>query len=110
MWYLEKEVLISASHYLKGYEGKCSNLHGHNWRVVVYCKGSKLDEVGMLVDFVRVSEAVKSFDHRDLNSVLPSDENPTAENLAKRIYELVPFCWQVMVEETPGSRVYYREE
>ena len=46
------EVMIeeefSAAHALRGYRGKCENLHGHNWKVEVYVRGERLDDVGML--------------------------------------------------------------
>ena len=35
MYYLTVENSFDSAHFLHGYEGKCSNLHGHRWRVVV---------------------------------------------------------------------------
>ena len=110
MWHLEKDVTISASHFLKGYEGKCSNRHGHSWKITVYCKGDRLNKDGILVDFSAIKAAVNHFDHAELNSLFPENENPTAENLAKRIHEMIPLCWQVMVQEEDGSRCYFTQE
>lgn len=107
MYYLEKDVTISAGHHLKGYSGSCSNRHGHNWDVVIYCKGERLDSLGMLVDFKKIKDAVNFFDHQYLNDLFPNEENPTAENLARRLCDLIPFCYQVKVTEKDGSRCIY---
>lgn len=105
MWYLEKEVWISSAHFLNDYIGACSNIHGHNWLVKVYCKGDKLDKAGMLIDFKEIKGIVDQLDHKNLNLVVPV--NPTAENLAKYICELVPHCWQVEIHEAKGSVARY---
>ena len=52
MYYVQKRLEISASHYLRlDYESKCKVLHGHNWIVVVYCRARELDANGMVTDF-----------------------------------------------------------
>ena len=69
------EVMIeeefSAAHALRGYRGKCENLHGHNWKVEVYVRGDRLDQIGMLVDFKELKEAtrrvMKLLDHHVLD-------------------------------------------
>lgn len=86
------EVMIeeefSAAHALRGYKGKCENLHGHNYKVEVYVRGEKLDNVGMLVDFTHLKavtrELIRSLDHQNLNELPPfnNELNPSAENLA----------------------------
>jgi 6-pyruvoyltetrahydropterin/6-carboxytetrahydropterin synthase len=86
------EVMIeeefSAAHALRGYKGKCENLHGHNYKVEVYVRGERLDDVGMLVDFTQLKfftrELIRSLDHQNLNELKPFDIeiNPSAENLA----------------------------
>ena len=76
------EVMIeeefSAAHALRGYRGKCENMHGHNWKVEVYVRGEQLDQVGMLVDFKELKEAtrrvMKYLDHQNLNELKPFDE------------------------------------
>ena len=105
MWYLEKTVMISSAHHLENYEKKCKANHGHNWKIIVKCKGNNLDKVGMLTDFGDIKEIVDQFDHVDLNKAMIN--NPTAENLAKLIHDSIVFCYEVFVEETPGSVVRY---
>lgn len=108
MWYLEKEVSFSAAHHLQNYQGKCKFTHGHNWNVIVYCKGNKLDSAGILVDFGVIKQLVHDLDHTCLNDIVPF--NPTAENIAKYLCEKIPYCYKVMVEESTGSRCIYTEE
>lgn len=85
------ERTFSAAHALRGYKGKCENLHGHNWKVRVTVSGQKLDKTGMLVDFTDLKSAVDAvlakLDHTNLNEVPPFNaSNPTAENLAAFVY------------------------
>ena len=55
MYYLEKHFEISASHHLTlSYESKCSQVHGHNWHVTVYCKARELNQDGMVEDFAHI--------------------------------------------------------
>ena len=108
MWKLKRSLAISSAHHLENYVGKCANVHGHNWRIIVYCKGDKLDERGILVDFVDIKKAVMHFDHKDLNMCLA--DNPTAENFAKRIHEMIPHCYKVEVWEGCDSMVEYVED
>jgi 6-pyruvoyltetrahydropterin/6-carboxytetrahydropterin synthase len=83
---------FAASHMLRGYEGKCKNLHGHTWKVEVALAGNKLNDTGMLIDFVDVKKKLNGFletlDHVHLND-LPvfQDINPTTENIAKHVFE-----------------------
>lgn len=109
MYYLEKVVTISAAHHLVGYNGACRNVHGHNWKITVYCKGKKLDDIGMLVDFQKISQIVRLLDHTDLNCHL-SGLNPTAENIARWICDKISHCYKVTVEETEGSKCTYEAE
>ena len=55
------EVMIernfSSAHQLRGYKGKCENLHGHNYKIEIYARGSELNHIGLLVDFVELKEA-----------------------------------------------------
>ena len=46
MFELDIRREFSAAHQLKGYNGDCSNLHGHNWTVEVFIRSEHLDEVG----------------------------------------------------------------
>lgn len=83
---------FSSAHYLKGYQGKCEALHGHNWRVEVEVEGKDLDEVGMLMDFKRLKESLrdelKELDHCLLNDLEAfRDTNPSSESIARYIYD-----------------------
>jgi len=73
---------FDAAHKLEGYNGACANLHGHRWNVEFRVTSDKLmlDEIGMLVDFKKLKDLTKAFDHTYLNQIFA--ENPTAENLA----------------------------
>ena len=86
------ERTFSAAHALRGYKGKCENLHGHNWRIRVSVNGQKLDKMGMLVDFTDLKSALdavlKKLDHTNLNDINPFNTiNPTAENIAAYIHD-----------------------
>jgi len=92
MFELTISVNFEAAHYIKDYPGKCNRLHGHNWKVEVSIYGTKLDELGMLVDFrelkATVNKIMVTLDHYCLNDIEPfCSMNPTAENISKYIYE-----------------------
>jgi 6-pyruvoyltetrahydropterin/6-carboxytetrahydropterin synthase len=83
---------FDAAHFLRGYPGKCANIHGHRWKVEITLQGEKLDEMGILIDFMDVKNMLKEvlevFDHKMINDIPPFDGlNPTAENIARFIYE-----------------------
>ncbi|MEA2064332.1 MAG: 6-carboxytetrahydropterin synthase QueD [Gemmatimonadota bacterium] len=93
MYRLSVEGGFSSAHYLRDYQGKCSRLHGHNWRVRLTVRAGELDPQGMSVDFTELKAMLNSvlekFDHVDLNQVSPFDkQNPTAENIARVIFEM----------------------
>lgn len=110
MYYVRKTIEISAAHSLTlDYESKCSRLHGHNWTITVYCKSQTLDVNGMVTDFSLIKNRVKDrLDHKVLNEVLPF--NPTAENLARWIFEQVPNCYRVEVQESKDNLAAYEAE
>lgn len=92
MFEVSVEQTFAAGHALRNYRGKCENVHGHNYRVLVTIQGSKLDEVGLLVDFVEVkklmNKVVDRLDHQFINDLPPfTDINPSAENMAKYFYD-----------------------
>jgi 6-pyruvoyltetrahydropterin/6-carboxytetrahydropterin synthase len=93
MYTVTIETEFSAAHIIRGYNGPCSRLHGHNWKVTVEAKTEVLDTLGMSVDFYvlqkKTEEITAKFDHRDINSIPPFDKelNPTSENIARYIYD-----------------------
>jgi 6-pyruvoyltetrahydropterin/6-carboxytetrahydropterin synthase len=94
MFEISVEHTFAAGHALREYKGKCENVHGHNYKVRVTIAGDKLNAAGLLMDFVDLRAEIKKFverlDHRFLNDIPPFDElNPSAENLAKYIYDKI---------------------
>lgn len=92
MYQLEVEDWFSSAHQLRGYKGKCENLHGHNWRVCLKVEGEELDNLGMLMDFGDLKRLLKEqmtyLDHKFLNELPPFDQiNPTSELLARFLAE-----------------------
>jgi len=83
---------FAAAHYLREYEGECSRLHGHNWKVEVQVTTTGLNSVGMGMDFKDIKTATRNLigklDHYNLNDIPPFDEiNPTAENISAYLYQ-----------------------
>ena len=118
------EVMIernfSSAHQLRGYKGKCENLHGHNYKIEIYARGRELDNIGLLVDFVELKESaddlVTYLDHKNLNELEPFiKENPSAENVARFILERLAAkidddrvqIYKVRCFETPTSVATY---
>lgn len=117
MYYISKEIEVSASHSLNlSYDSPCNELHGHNWKIKVFCKSEELNKEGMIVDFTYIKKAIKDrLDHKNLNTVRPFNDpefNSTAENIAYDIYEsLKSFgCYRVEVIEVEGSWACYEHE
>ena len=82
---------FAAAHQLRGYQGKCENLHGHTYRVEVKVKAGFLDETGLAADFVilkqKIDAVLEQWDHQFLNEIPPFDRvNPSAENIAAELY------------------------
>ena len=92
MFEIKVSAEFEAAHRIAGYKGKCDRLHGHSWTVEAAVTGTRLDELGMLVDFKlvkgRLRELLETLDHMFLNDLEPFSAgiNPTAENIAKYIY------------------------
>lgn len=107
MFRVTREIHFCYGHRLINYEGKCRHLHGHNGRALVTLKGTELDERGMLVDFTEIKLKIECWieENLDHNMLLCQDDpllpllrergervfvmeaNPTAENIARLIYE-----------------------
>lgn len=92
MYDLSIETQFAAAHQLRGYKGKCENMHGHNWRVQVSISSDKLNDIGIVMDFHDLkditNEVIAPLDHAHLNEVFPFTEiNPSSENIAKWIFD-----------------------
>ncbi len=97
---------FAASHFLTKYHGKCENLHGHNYKIIITIEGEVKDD-GMVLDFKKLKDAVNGkvidkLDHTHLNDTM---ENPSAENLAVWI-------WDKLKNELPLKklRIYETED
>ena len=123
MYEIEIRRTFSAAHQLKGYDGDCKNLHGHNYSVVVTMKSPELDSIGIAMDFKilksEVENLLKGYDHKNL-SELPdfSDINPTSEVLARTIYRKLSEklnngllkVYKVRIGESENSAITYYED
>jgi 6-pyruvoyltetrahydropterin/6-carboxytetrahydropterin synthase len=107
MYRVTREIHFCYGHRLLNYDGKCRHLHGHNGRAVITLEAPTLDDRGMVMDFTQLKQVVGSWidavlDHKMLlhkdDPVLPLlrqlgepvfllDVNPTAENIARLIYD-----------------------
>jgi 6-pyruvoyltetrahydropterin/6-carboxytetrahydropterin synthase len=116
---LLREFSFDAAHKLVHYHGKCENLHGHTYKMMVEISGTPDDE-GMIVDFVKVKETVQAeviskFDHNYLNDIIPQ---PSAENIARYAFEHLNDALRgpnyslsaVRIWETANSSVIFARE
>jgi 6-pyruvoyltetrahydropterin/6-carboxytetrahydropterin synthase len=107
MYRVTREIRFCYGHRLLNYDGKCRHLHGHNGRAVITLETAQVDPLGMVVDFGRIKQVVNSWidetlDHRMLlhkddpvlaflrrqgEPVYVMDVNPTAENIARLIFD-----------------------
>lgn len=92
MYEIIVESHIDAAHYLREYQGKCENLHGHRYKIVVHVTAEKLNEIGLAYDFTDLKKHLNAlcdrYDHTCLNDVPPFDKiNASSENLASTIYK-----------------------
>ena len=120
MYELTVRSHFDAAHALRDYPGECRNLHGHTWDVEVTVAGPDLDSIGIVYDFKRLKDdlggVLSDYDHVFINEVPPFDAlTPTAENLARVIYERlvgsVEACVSVVevaVWESPVAKLTYR--
>jgi 6-pyruvoyltetrahydropterin/6-carboxytetrahydropterin synthase len=123
MFQVSVEETFSAGHALRGYRGKCENVHGHNYRVRITLEGPELDNIGLLVDFTHLKQILRGviagLDHQFMNDLEPFKKvNPSAENLAKYFYDQISGQLKdlppgarirdVVLWETDTSRAQYR--
>lgn len=133
MFQVTQNIEFCYGHRLLNYAGKCRHLHGHNGRAVIVLEAESLDDRGMLVDFSDIKASVRTWiddelDHRMiLNEADPVidylksqgeplkliSDNPTAENIAKLIYEFTKSqgfpVKEVSLWETPKAFATYSE-
>lgn len=107
MYTVTKEIYFCYGHRLMNYEGPCKFLHGHNGKVEVELASEQLDPRGMVVDFSEIRRVIKDWVDRTLDHTMlfrkddplipllkeqgerfyALKENPTAESMAKLIYD-----------------------
>ena len=133
MFSITKEIHFCYGHRLLHHQGRCRHLHGHNARAVIRLESVTLDAQGMVCDFADIGRFVKDWVNRELDHnmllhrddpVLPllreagerfytMDVNPTAENIARLIYEEVEQAGFPVVEvalyETESAFASYRD-
>ena len=108
MYELRIQVDFAAAHHLEGYPGDCARPHGHNWVVEVFARSTRLDSIGMAMDFRQLKGAAKEliagWDHQDLNQLEDFKvHNPSAEVIAKLAFDRLSA--QLNHNETWISRV-----
>lgn len=133
MYIVKTEECFDSAHFLAGYDGKCRNIHGHRWKVVIEVEREKISEDGMVIDFTdlkkELKEIVDGFDHAliiERNSlkyatfkalaeekfkIIEVDFRPTAENFAKYFFDEFSAKYSgiraVEVYETPKNCARY---
>jgi len=112
---------FDAAHALRGYKGKCENLHGHRWEVVACVRSSGLNDIGLAYDYGDLKHALDGvldgLDHRNLCETPPFDQlNPSSEHIARTVYAQLKARLQgvellhVQVYESPDAWVTYQED
>ncbi|MDI6807367.1 MAG: 6-carboxytetrahydropterin synthase QueD [Candidatus Eisenbacteria bacterium] len=91
MFTISVDSRFSGAHRLVGYQGKCSALHGHNWKVSAAVRVDELNQIGMSIDFETLKSLLKEvtdqLDHKYLNELEEfSKTNPTSEHIASHIF------------------------
>lgn len=123
MYLVEIRRSFSAAHQLRGYNGDCKNLHGHNYGIVAAIACDKLNEIGIALDFKQlkaaVDEVINQYDHKNLSELADFAEiNPTSEVLARTIYGKLSALLNapgikvksIRVEESDSSALTYFED
>lgn len=92
MYELMIETGFASAHQLRGYKGKCENIHGHNWKVQVYVTTDRLNEIDLAIDFHDLkritNEVIAQLDHTCLNEVFPfTERNPSSENISRWVFD-----------------------
>ncbi len=117
------ETHFAAAHHLRGYPGDCARPHGHNWHVSVFVACTRVNDIGIAVDFKDLKRAVtgviEGLDHNDLNT-LPAfaQQNPSTELVAQYLYRQLSGLInndgarieRIVLEESPSYSVTYSED
>ncbi|PJI08455.1 MULTISPECIES: 6-carboxytetrahydropterin synthase QueD [Clostridium] len=135
MYILKIEDNFDSAHFLRGYKGKCANIHGHRWKVQVEIQSSQLID-GMVEDFtvlkMSIKDIIRFYDHaliiekgslrsltfnclkEDGFRIIELDFRPTAENFSKLFYDEISKLnynvKKVTVYETPNNCASYTKE
>ena len=133
MYTVTKEIRFCYGHRLLNHKGKCRHLHGHNATAVIHLESAQLDELGMVCDFSDIGDYVKKWVNQNLdhNMLLHPDDpvlpllqdagesvyvmpnNPTAENIARLIFDYVEAggfpVVEVALHETDSALASYRK-
>jgi len=133
MFRVSREIDFCYGHRLLNYDGKCKYLHGHNGRAIITIQAEQLDVRGMVLDFTDIKQVVSrwiddNLDHRMLlhreDPIVPvlkqlgepvylMDANPTAENIARLIFDVTKRAGFPIIEarlwETPNCFATYCE-
>ncbi|MET0076737.1 MAG: 6-carboxytetrahydropterin synthase [Candidatus Thiodiazotropha lotti] len=133
MYTVTKEIHFCYGHRLLNHKGKCRHLHGHNATAVIHLESAQLDELGMVCDFSEIGDYVKKWINQNLDhnmllycddpvlpllkeageSVYVMSTNPTAENIARLIFDYVEAggfpVVEVALHETDSALASYRK-
>lgn len=115
---IAKRFSFAAAHRLPEYDGACGNWHGHEWCLWVHLRKRINTKTGMVLDFTIIKKIVNDrilslFDHSSLNDYI---QNPTAENILLRIWEILMFdahlkgIEKLILYETPSSEAVLTKE
>lgn len=119
MYRIKVKRSFSSAHRLRGYKGKCENLHGHNWDVEVTAGSFRLDKLGMVLDFGDlkkiVDDVIVGLDHICLNDHPYFKKiNPSSESLSRFFFDQVRKrlprgvkLFEVAIAETPNNVAVY---
>jgi 6-pyruvoyltetrahydropterin/6-carboxytetrahydropterin synthase len=92
MYELKIITQFAAAHRLLNFQGKCEQLHGHNWKVEVFVRADRLDSAGLVRDFGEIKamtqDVLNGFDHHYLNELIPfQQDNPSSEHIARYLFQ-----------------------
>lgn len=120
MLFVTTKNTLYSSHLLKNHKGKCGQLHGHQYEILLTVKSPydkiKEDECNFLIDFYDFDNEWKKLfptDHININEIT-NEDNPSIEFLSKWIYDKlkpnIPILYSVEIFETPTNSCKYVED